>query len=168
MPNTKAGGSKKTKSKGPIPIPPEIIAAHKESVIKGLKKAARVVGPMAAAAVAGLRRKPEARMDLKGARQISRSANKGVRANRLEGRAEEMSETNPMKAAKLQKRSANLKKKSDALGKKGAANQKAAKVIYDSKAKPKKTGKATSKMKSAKASPMGMMASAANGRRAVN
>ena len=158
---------KKTKSKGPIPIPPEIIAAHKESVIKGLKKAARVVGPMAAAAVAGLRRKPEARMDLKGARQISRAANKGVRANRLEGRAEEMSETKPMKAAKLQKRSANLKKKSDVLSKKGAANQKAAKVIYDSKAKPSsKAGKATSRMKRAKAAPMGMMAS--NGRRAVN
>ena len=72
----KATGKTASKSKknGPIPIPPEIIAAHKESVIKGLKKAAKIVGPMAAATVAAFRRKPEERMDLKGGRQLARAS----------------------------------------------------------------------------------------------
>ncbi len=132
---SKSGNSKGSKSKGPIPIPPEIIAAHKESVIKGLKKAAKTVGPMAAAAVAGLRRKPEARMDLKGARQLASAARKETRAKRLSGRAEEMAETKPMKAAKLESRATKLKVKAAEKAKKGAANQAAAKVIYDSKNK---------------------------------
>jgi hypothetical protein len=136
-----AMANSKSKKNGPIPIPPEIIAAHKESVIKGIKKAAKIVGPMAAATVAAFRRKPEERMDLKGGRQLARASRKEARSNRLSNRAENMAETNPMKAAKLDKRSQNLSRKASTLRDKGNTNQAAAKVVYDSKLNAKQNKK---------------------------
>ena len=101
------------------PIPKELRQQAKEQVIKGLKSAAKVVAPMAAATVAMFKRKPEERLEAKGMRQEKRAARKM-------SRAEKMQETSPKRSAKLSTKAASLKVK-------GAANRKAAETIAMSK-----------------------------------
>jgi hypothetical protein len=79
----------------------------------------------------------EAKLDAKGSRQLNRAGRKESRSNRLSNRAEEMVETRPMKAGRLEKRSVSLKEKAGQLREKGNANKKAAEKIYNAKQKKK-------------------------------
>jgi hypothetical protein len=121
------GMSAKSMTKGPkkpMPNDPAIEAIVKEgqrkNVKKGLKIGVPILGTMVGVSVPAMTRRPaEARLDAKGSRQESRAGRKTVRANRIE-------ETKPEKAAKLREKAASLNAK-------GAANKKAAEIIYKSK-----------------------------------
>jgi hypothetical protein len=117
----------KPKSSGPKnPKPNDPLAGLPKSELE--KRGIRIGLPITSA-LAGLgtvaitRKSQEARLDAKGSRQESRAGKKEVRANRIE-------ETRPAKAAKLRERAADLNTR-------GAANKKAAEMIYKSKAKKK-------------------------------
>lgn len=103
------------------PIPPELKQQMKEQVIGGLKKAGKVIAPMAAATVAMFKRKPEVKLEKKGMRQAAIAERKMARATKITGRG-----GSATRAAKLTSKARNLESKS-------AANLKAAEVIYKSK-----------------------------------
>lgn len=120
---------KKTKKN---PIPPELRAQYKEQVIAGLKKAAKVVGPMAGAAVAMFRKKPEERLESKGIRQENRAARKESRASKLTTKA---SMSAPKAAARKTQRATKLTQKAKGLKTMSQANLKASEEIYKAKSK---------------------------------
>lgn len=97
--------TKKTKKwPGPGPIPPAFKEQQAELVKSGLKKAAKVIVPMAAAAVAMFKRKPEDRLEARGERQLNR-------ADRKSARAASMQNTRPVRAAKLAAKASRLRSK---------------------------------------------------------
>jgi hypothetical protein len=103
------------------PIPPAMRQQMRDQVVKGLKTAAKVVTPMAAATVAMFKRKPEVKLEQKGMRQEARAERKTARAAKITARG-----GSPTRASKLTTKAATLKNKS-------AANLKAADMIYKSK-----------------------------------
>ena len=123
-----AAKTKMSGPKNPKPNDPTVEAIVKEgqrkNVKKGLKIAVPILGSMVGVSVPAMTRRPEeARLDAKGSRQESRAGKKTVRANRIE-------DTRPVKAAKLREKAAELNTR-------GAANKKAAEMIYKSKQKKK-------------------------------
>jgi hypothetical protein len=132
---TKMSGPKNPKPNDPYDTEKEL---RMDNVKQGIKNAVKVVGPMATAAVAAFKKPKYARVDAKGGRQLNSANRKESRANKLSGRAEEMAEVRPMKAARLEKRSVNLKEKADKLRGMGEANKKAAEKIYAIKQNKKK------------------------------
>ena len=122
--------SNKSKSSGPKkPMPNDPNDPFKDMPKTKLEKRGLRIGipltsGLAALGTVAITRKPqEARLDAKGSRQESRASKKTVRANRIE-------ETKPAKAAKLREKAADLNTR-------GAANKKAAEMIYKSKQKKK-------------------------------
>jgi hypothetical protein len=144
MKSTKPSMSKMKTSgpKKPKPNDPAGEAIMKEGqrrlVRKGLTIGLPIFGTTVGVGVPAITAKSEeAKLDAKGSRQLTRAGRKESRSNRLSGRAEQMAETRPMKAGKLEKRSVNLKEKANKLRGMGEANKKAAEKIYNAKQKKK-------------------------------
>lgn len=121
---------KKTK-KDPI-IPPQLKEQYKEQVRAGLTKAVKVIGPMAGAAVAMFKRKPEEKLEAKGMRQEKRAARKESRASKLTTKA---SMSTPKAAARKTQRATKLTQKAKGLKTMSQANLKASEEIYKAKSK---------------------------------
>ena len=144
MKSTKPSMSKMKASspKKPKPNDPAGEALMKEGqrrlVMKGMKIGLPIFGTTVGIGIPAVTAKSEeAKLDAKGSRQLNRAGRKESRSNRLSNRAEEMVETRPMKAGKLEKRSVNLKEKANKLRGMGEANKKAAEKIYAAKQKKK-------------------------------
>jgi hypothetical protein len=122
-------GPKKPMPNDPKPTDPATLALIEEGQRNTRKRGLKIGlpffgGTLAVGIPAVARKSEEARLDAKGSRQEYRAGKKTVRANRVE-------EAKPAKAAKLREKAA-------ALNAKGAANKKAAEIIYKSKQKGKK------------------------------
>lgn len=136
------GMSAKSMTKGPKnPKPNDPYTAkelQRQGTMKGLKIGLPIFGTTVGIGIPAITMKSEeAKLDAKGGRQLTRAGRKETRSNRLAGRAEDMAETRPMKAAKLEKRSVTLKEKAGKLRESGNANKKAAEKIYAAKQKKK-------------------------------
>jgi len=124
---TSPKGANKPKPNNPSSSLKELKSKNIKDSIKYSAPPVAVIGGFVSQAFK--ERDPVKKLTNKAEKQGDKAAKKEVRSNRLAGRAEEIANTRPNKAARLNKRSATLKDKSARLYAESSANKKVAQEI---------------------------------------